>query len=52
VHKVVYGDYRQVAGILAPFSIKEEISGQLVWALQIESLEPVATLTDSDFDLK
>jgi hypothetical protein len=52
VHKVLYGDYRLVVGFLMPFSITEEISGQLSWSLQIESLEPVAALADSEFTLK
>jgi len=50
-HLVVYQDYRPVAGIQIPFSIKEAISGQLTWGLQLESFDPNVRLADIDFSL-
>lgn len=48
-HRILYADYRQVAGVSIPFSIKEEISGQLTWGLQLNGCEPNDALTDADF---
>jgi hypothetical protein len=51
-HRLTYSDYRAVAGVLVPFSIKEEISQQLTWGLQLDSFEPNSGVSDSQFELK
>jgi hypothetical protein len=51
-HRVRYGDFRSVAGLQVPFSVKEEISGQFTWGLQLESFEANVGLTGSEFDLQ
>jgi hypothetical protein len=51
-HRLTYSDYRLVAGVLVPFSIKEEISQQLTWGLQLDSFEPNSGVSDSQFELK
>jgi hypothetical protein len=51
-HRLTYSDYRPIAGVLVPFSIKEEISQQLTWGLQLDSFEPNSGVSDSQFELK
>jgi hypothetical protein len=51
-HRLTYSDYRPVAGVLVPFSIKEEISQQLTWGLQLDSFAANSGVSDSQFDLK
>lgn len=50
-HRLTYSDYRSIAGVFVPFSIKEEISGQLTWGLQLDSFEPNPGVSDSQFEL-
>ncbi len=50
-HSVVYGDYRSINGVQVPFSIRERISGQLTWGLQLSSFSPGATPSSSEFQL-
>ena len=50
-HSVVYGDYRSIDGVQVPFSIKEKISGQLTWGLQLNSFSPGVSPGDSEFQL-
>jgi hypothetical protein len=51
-HRVTYGDFRAVAGLEVPFSVKEEVSGQFTWGLQLESFEANVGLASSEFDLQ
>jgi hypothetical protein len=51
-HKVTYGDFRPVAGLQMPFSMKEEIAGQTTWGLQLESIEANVGLAASEFELQ
>jgi hypothetical protein len=51
-HRVTYGDYRVVSGVQIPFTVKEEIAGQLTWGLQIQSFVVNPGLTGSEFMLK
>jgi len=51
-HKVIYGNYRLFAGIQVPFSVKEEIAGQLMWTLQLDKFETNLGLVDSQFMVK
>jgi hypothetical protein len=48
---MLYGDYRFVAEVQAPFSIKEEISGQLTWGIQLDTLEANTGVSDQQFEL-
>jgi hypothetical protein len=51
-HQVIYGDYRSVSGMQVPFSVREQISGQLTWGLQLESFELDENIADSEFSVK
>jgi hypothetical protein len=44
-----FGSYQNVNGIVAPFSIKQAIAGQQIWAMQLSSLAFNTGLSDSDF---
>jgi hypothetical protein len=50
-HSVAYGDYHQVNGAQVPFSIQEKISNQLTWGLQLNTFEPTASPSNSEFQL-
>lgn len=49
-HRVTYGDFRSVAGLQVPFSVKEEIAGQPTWGLQIQSFTTNVGLAASEFE--
>ena len=51
-HRVTYGDFRSVAGLQVPFSMKEEIAGQSTWGLQLESFEANVGVAASEFELQ
>lgn len=49
VHTLDFGNYRVVNGISVPFSIRESISGQHTWNIQLSSVAFNTGLGDSDF---
>jgi hypothetical protein len=51
-HRVTYGDFRSVAGVQVPFSVKEEIAGQSTWGLRFESFKANVGLAASEFELQ
>lgn len=48
-HRVQFSDYRQVAGMILPFSITEEISGQRTWTIHLDTINVNSGLADADF---
>lgn len=48
-HRVNYSDYRTVAGVQIPFKITEEISGQMTWALELDSFTANSGVPESEF---
>ncbi|HEV2987796.1 MAG TPA: hypothetical protein VG759_05100 [Candidatus Angelobacter sp.] len=50
-HGVEYRDYRAINGAQVPFSIKERISGQATWGLQLNSFSPGESPSSSEFQL-
>ncbi len=44
-----YGDYRATSGFNLPYRYSERLSGQLLWTLQLNTIEIQPTLTASDF---
>lgn len=50
-HAVVFSDYRNVNGVMVPFSITEKISDQSTWSIQLDSITFNVGLTDTDFKL-
>jgi outer membrane lipoprotein-sorting protein len=50
-HDVEFADYRQVSGLVVPFSITETISGQQTWTIQLNAVQLNAGLSDADFQL-
>lgn len=44
-----YGDYRMTNGMNLPYLYSEQFSGQLLWTLQLDSIQFQAGMTDSDF---
>lgn len=51
-HDVLFSDYRQVGGVVVPFSIAEEVNGQKTWTVQLDSVTFNAGLTDADFQFR
>jgi len=51
LRRIWYSDYRPVNGILAPFSIREEMGGQLVWKIDLDQISFNSGLQDANFDL-
>jgi len=51
VHQIRYADHKLVNGVLVPFSIAEEISGQHTWELLLSQINFNTGLQDSDFVL-
>jgi hypothetical protein len=37
-HAVLFSDYRNVSGVMVPFSITEKISDQSTWSIQLDSI--------------
>jgi hypothetical protein len=50
-HAVAFADYKNVSGVMVPFSITEKISGQNIWSIQLSSITFNTGLTDADFTL-
>jgi len=50
-HAVVFSDYQSIAGVLVPFSVTEEVTGQQTWTITLTSMNFNTGLTDSDFEL-
>lgn len=48
LREFTYGDYRQVGSVQMPFSISESLNGQLLWQMQLTSIQPAAGMHDSD----
>jgi|SRR5882762_3893757 len=51
-HEVVFSDYRQINGILMPFSIAEFSAGQRAFSIEIMEVHVNTGLADSDFALQ
>jgi hypothetical protein len=51
-HAVYFGDYRQVSGLLVPFTISEYLGQQKVWSLQISDIKFNTGLSDDVFILR
>jgi hypothetical protein len=49
VRVIRYSDYRTVSGVLAPFSISEEMGGQQTWAIQLSRITFNAGLQGASF---
>jgi hypothetical protein len=52
IHQVRYAAYTAVNGILVPFSISEEMSGQPTWSIQLTQMTFNSGLQDSAFVLQ
>jgi hypothetical protein len=51
-HAVYFSDFRQVNGVLVPFSISEELARQRMWSLQLTDITFNTGLADADCTLK
>jgi hypothetical protein len=51
VHRIRYSDYRPVGGVLAPFSISEELGGQHTWDIELNQIGFNSGVRDSAFVL-
>ena len=52
IYSLHYSDYRPIGGILMPFSIIEEIGGQLVWSIQLTQIQFNTGLKDTAFEVQ
>ncbi len=50
-HELFFSDYRTVNGVSVPYAVKERISAQQTWALQLNSIALNTGLSDADFKL-
>lgn len=51
VHQISYADYKQVGGVAVPFSITEEIGGQIIREIELNEINFNLGLQDSAFAL-
>lgn len=50
-HEIRFSDYRNVNGVLVPFSVDETIGGQKSWAITLDNFTFNSGLADSTFQL-
>jgi len=48
-HETIFSNYKQVNGVLVPYSITEKVAGQQTWSIQLNSAEFNTGLTDAEF---
>jgi hypothetical protein len=51
-HALYFSDFREVNGVLVPFSITEELAHQRMWSIQLTDISFNTGLGDLDFTLK
>jgi hypothetical protein len=52
VHEVHYSNYQTVGGVLMPFSITEDLTGQATWTIQLSQIKFNVGLQESAFALQ
>jgi hypothetical protein len=52
IHQIRYSSYRNVNGVLVPFSIAEEMSGQHTWDMQVSQISFNTGLQNSAFTIQ
>lgn len=50
-HEIDLGNYKRINGISVPMDVSDKVNGQLLWKLNLDTVNFNVGLSDSDFDL-